>query len=193
MDFLCGLTTDLTPARQLAKELADSTTRVRDLEEQRAVRRRRGRRRRLPRSVRAGRRRGRRRRRRPRADHRPRQVPARMAIAPRPRPPASAASSRSSGSRWSRPWSTGARSSLNQVSRRRRVRRIFVVRTDDGLVVKRAERTALAPGSSSATTRTRRPGPRCRGAPDDRAGDRRGQVGRADVPVRSDSMNHGVR
>ena len=34
VDFLCGLTTDPTPARQLAKELADSTTRVRDLEEQ---------------------------------------------------------------------------------------------------------------------------------------------------------------
>ena len=36
VDFLCGLTTDPTPARQLAKELADSTTRVRDLEEQQA-------------------------------------------------------------------------------------------------------------------------------------------------------------
>lgn len=36
LDFLCGLTTDPTPARQLAKELADSTTRVRDLEEQKA-------------------------------------------------------------------------------------------------------------------------------------------------------------
>ena len=34
VDFLCGLTTDPTPARQLAKELANSTTRVRDLEEQ---------------------------------------------------------------------------------------------------------------------------------------------------------------
>ena len=36
VDFLCGLTTDPTPARQLAKELADSTTRVRDLEEHNA-------------------------------------------------------------------------------------------------------------------------------------------------------------
>ena len=36
LDFLCGLTTDPTPARQLARELADSTTRVRDLEEQKA-------------------------------------------------------------------------------------------------------------------------------------------------------------
>ena len=36
VDFLCGLTTDPTPTRQLAKELADSTTRVRDLEEQKA-------------------------------------------------------------------------------------------------------------------------------------------------------------
>ena len=34
VDFLCGQTTDPTPARQLAKELADSTTRVRDLEAQ---------------------------------------------------------------------------------------------------------------------------------------------------------------
>ena len=32
-DFLCGLTTDPTPARQLTKELADTGTRVRDLEE----------------------------------------------------------------------------------------------------------------------------------------------------------------
>ena len=36
VDFLCGPTTDATPARQLPKELADSTTRVRDLEEQEA-------------------------------------------------------------------------------------------------------------------------------------------------------------
>ena len=36
VDFLCGLTTDPTPARQLARELADHTTRVRDLEEQQA-------------------------------------------------------------------------------------------------------------------------------------------------------------
>ncbi len=36
VDFLCGLTTDPTPARQLAGELADSTTRVRDLEAQQA-------------------------------------------------------------------------------------------------------------------------------------------------------------
>ena len=36
VDFLCGLTTDPTPARQLAQELADKATRVRDLEEQRA-------------------------------------------------------------------------------------------------------------------------------------------------------------
>ena len=36
VDFLCGLTTDPTPARQLAKELADTATRVRDLEEQKA-------------------------------------------------------------------------------------------------------------------------------------------------------------
>ena len=34
VDFLCGLTTDPTPARQLARELADSVTRLRDLEEQ---------------------------------------------------------------------------------------------------------------------------------------------------------------
>ncbi len=34
VDFLCGLTTDPTPARQLAKDLAASGTRVRDLEEQ---------------------------------------------------------------------------------------------------------------------------------------------------------------
>ena len=36
VDFLCGLTTDPTPARQLARELADSSTRVRDLEAQEA-------------------------------------------------------------------------------------------------------------------------------------------------------------
>ena len=36
VDFLCGLTTDPTPARQLAKELADTATRVRDLQAQRA-------------------------------------------------------------------------------------------------------------------------------------------------------------
>ena len=36
VDFLCGLTTDPTPARQLARELADSTTRVRDLDAQQA-------------------------------------------------------------------------------------------------------------------------------------------------------------
>ena len=36
VDFLCGLTTDPTPARQLAKELTDTATRVRDLEEQKA-------------------------------------------------------------------------------------------------------------------------------------------------------------
>ena len=36
VDFLCGLTTDPTPARELAKELADAATRVRDLEEQQA-------------------------------------------------------------------------------------------------------------------------------------------------------------
>ena len=36
VDFLCGLTTDPTPSRQLAKELADSATRVRDLEAQQA-------------------------------------------------------------------------------------------------------------------------------------------------------------
>ena len=36
LDFLCGLTTDPTPSRELAKELADTTTRVRDLEAQRA-------------------------------------------------------------------------------------------------------------------------------------------------------------
>lgn len=36
VDFLCGLTTNPTPARQLATELADTTTRVRDLEEQQA-------------------------------------------------------------------------------------------------------------------------------------------------------------
>ena len=36
VDFLCGLTTDSTPSRELAMELADSTTRIRDLEEQRA-------------------------------------------------------------------------------------------------------------------------------------------------------------
>ena len=36
VDFLCGLTTDPSPARQLVKELADSATRVRDLEEQQA-------------------------------------------------------------------------------------------------------------------------------------------------------------
>ena len=35
-DFLCGLTTDPTPARQLTTELADAGTRVRDLEEQQA-------------------------------------------------------------------------------------------------------------------------------------------------------------
>ncbi len=35
-DFLCGLTTDPTPARQLATELADTTTQVRDLEERQA-------------------------------------------------------------------------------------------------------------------------------------------------------------
>ena len=36
VDFLCGLTADPTPARQLATELADSTTRIRDLEAQQA-------------------------------------------------------------------------------------------------------------------------------------------------------------
>ena len=36
VDFLCGLTTDPTPSRELAKELAGTTTRVRDLEAQRA-------------------------------------------------------------------------------------------------------------------------------------------------------------
>ena len=36
VDFLCGLTTDPTPSRELATELADSTTRIRDLEAQRA-------------------------------------------------------------------------------------------------------------------------------------------------------------
>ena len=36
VDFLCGLTTDPRPARRLAKALADSTTRVRDLEAQKA-------------------------------------------------------------------------------------------------------------------------------------------------------------
>ncbi len=36
VDFLCGLTTEPTPARQLAKELADTATRVRDLEDQQA-------------------------------------------------------------------------------------------------------------------------------------------------------------
>ena len=36
VDFLCGLTTDPTPSRELAKELADTATRVRDLEAQRA-------------------------------------------------------------------------------------------------------------------------------------------------------------
>lgn len=35
-DFLYGLTTDSTPARQFAKELADSRTRVRGLQEHRA-------------------------------------------------------------------------------------------------------------------------------------------------------------
>ena len=34
LDFLCGPTTDATPARQLARELADATTRVRDLDQQ---------------------------------------------------------------------------------------------------------------------------------------------------------------
>ena len=55
---------------------------------------------------------------------------------------------------------------VNQASQRRRVGRIFVVRTEEGLVVKRARK--------------------------DRAGDRRGQVGRADVRVRSDRMSPGV-
>ena len=36
VDFLCGLTTDPTPSRELVKELADSTTRIRDLEAQQA-------------------------------------------------------------------------------------------------------------------------------------------------------------
>ena len=36
VDFLCGLTTDPTPAHRLATELADTVTRVRDLEEQQA-------------------------------------------------------------------------------------------------------------------------------------------------------------
>ena len=36
VDFLCGLTADPTPARQLATELAGTTTRVRDLEAQQA-------------------------------------------------------------------------------------------------------------------------------------------------------------
>ena len=36
VDFLCGLTTDTTPSRELATELADSTTRIRDLEAQQA-------------------------------------------------------------------------------------------------------------------------------------------------------------
>ena len=36
VDFLCGLTTDPTPAARLAKELAASNMRVRDLEEHQA-------------------------------------------------------------------------------------------------------------------------------------------------------------
>ena len=36
VDFLCGLTTDPTPSRELARELADMATRIRDLEAQRA-------------------------------------------------------------------------------------------------------------------------------------------------------------
>ena len=87
LDFLCGLTTDPTPAGQFARELADSVTRARDLEALKEHRDRRGRRlrRRLGACRRGGRRR---RRRRARADHRPRQVPADVACPPRPDRPA---------------------------------------------------------------------------------------------------------
>ncbi len=55
-------------------------------------------------------------------------------------PPATAASSACSANRWSRRSPTGARSSSTAPSRRWRTGRIYVVRTDDGLVVKRAGR-----------------------------------------------------
>ena len=136
VDFLCGLTTDPTPARQLAKELAAATTRVGDLEKQQAF------------------------------DGAPddSDYVGVCELAGAAGGGAVVEHERITGRvKFRRDWLArhglaagdcrviqvlgesmepvlvdGCSILVNQASRRRRVRRIFVVRTDDGLVVKRA-------------------------------------------------------
>ena len=77
---------------------------------------------------------------------------------------------------------------VNLASRRQRVGRLFVVRTDDGLIVKRSSApagTTQAPGSSSARMPTSTSGPIGPGRPTSSSSARsRGQVGRTDVRLR---------
>ncbi len=136
VDFLCGLTTDPTPARQLATELADSTTRVRDLEEQQAY---------VPTaddgdyvgvSELAGAAGG-----GAVVDHE--RITGRVKfrrewLSRHGLPAAECRVIRVLGESMEPTLVDGCSILVNQASRRRRVGRIFVVRTEDGLVVKRA-------------------------------------------------------
>ena len=136
VDFLCGLTTDPTPARQLATELADSTTRVRDLEEQQAY---------VPTaddgdyvgvSELAGAAGG-----GAVVDHE--RITGRVKfrrewLSRHGLPAAECRVIRVLGESMEPTLVDGCSILVDQASRRRRVGRIFVVRTEDGLVVKRA-------------------------------------------------------
>ena len=163
VDFLRGLTTDPTPTRHLTEELAEKATRVRDLEEQQAGA-----------AV---------------ADD-PDYVGV-SGLAAAARGGAIVEHEQITGRvKCRREWLArhglaarecraiqvlresmepthvdGCSILVNQASRRRRAGRLFVVRTDDGPVVKRAGRDRAGAGSSSAITRTSRHGRPCPGPP----------------------------
>ena len=154
VDFLCGLTTDPTPARQLARERVDSATRVRDLEQQQAY---------VPAaddadyvgvSVLAG----------AVVEHERitgrvkfrRECLARHGLAA-----GDCRVIQVLGESMEPPLLDGCSILVNQSSRRRRVRGIFVVRTNDGLVVKRAGKNRSAAWQLVSDTPTSRFGRPC--------------------------------
>ena len=186
VDFLCGLTKDPTPARQLAKELADTATRVRDLEEQQAYV----------------------------AEGDDGDYVGVSELAGAAGGGAVVHHERITGRvKFRREWLArhglaagecrvihvlgesmeptlvdGCSILVNQASQRRRVGHIFVVRTDDGLVVKRARQ-----GSRRRLAAPQRQ-PEQAGVADHalarrRARDRRGHLGSTDVSMRTDPMH----
>ena len=162
LDFLCGLTTDPTPAGQFARELADSVTRARDLEALKSIG-----------TVEDG------------------DYVGVSELAGAAGGGAVVEHERITGRvKFRRTWLArhgliaqhcrviqdlgesmeptlvdGCSILVNQTGRRRRVGRIFVVRTDDGLVVKRAGKDRAGAWQLVSDNATRRLGPPCPGPP----------------------------